>query len=217
MNLGIEGFEVGTAADGKVGLERALGEHWDLVILDIMLPGPDGLEILRRIRARDRDTAVILLSARGQEFDKVIGLDLGADDYLTKPFGLAELLARIKAVLRRHQKNNDVPPPPIEDISFGSVVVDMERRRVTRNGEEVVLTPKEFEVLGHFLSREDRVVTREDIFQNVWGPTHHGSIRTVDNFVSQLRAKLEDDPDQPVHLLTVRGVGYRFVAETDTR
>ncbi|MFN7954302.1 MAG: response regulator transcription factor [bacterium] len=215
LNLGVEGYEVGTAAEGKTGLKRAMEESWDLIVLDIMMPGPDGLEILRRVRAARKETGVILLSARGAEFDKVVGLDLGADDYLTKPFGLAELLARIKAVLRRRSQ---APAPTGEPISqFGDVQVDRERRRVTKAGREVALTAREYEVLEYFLTREDRVVTREDLLEKVWGFANLESNRTVDNFVSQLRAKLEANADQPVHFLTVRGVGYRFVARPETR
>jgi DNA-binding response OmpR family regulator len=215
LNLTVEGYEVGTAPEGKTGLKRALEDPWDLIILDIMMPGTDGLEILRRVRAAKKETGVILLSARGAEFDKVVGLDLGADDYLTKPFGLAELLARIKAVLRRRSQT---PPPTTEPVSqFGDVVVDRERRRVTKAGQEVALTAREYEVLAYFLAREDRVVSREDLLENVWGFSNLESNRTVDNFVSQLRAKLEANPDQPSHFLTVRGVGYRFVARADAR
>ena len=215
LNLTVEGYEVGTAAEGKTGLKRALDEPWDLLILDIMMPGPDGLEILRRVRASKKETGVILLSARGAEFDKVVGLDLGADDYLTKPFGLAELLARIKAVLRRRSQ----PVAPVTEgvTSFGDVVIDRERRRVTKSAAEVSLTAREYEVLEYFLAREDRVVSREDLLENVWGFQNLESNRTVDNFVSQLRAKLETNPDQPAHFLTVRGVGYRFVAKPEAR
>ncbi len=180
-----------------------------------MMPGPDGLEILRRVRTAKKETGVILLSARGAEFDKVVGLDLGADDYLTKPFGLAELLARIKAVLRRRSQ---APAPSTELATrFGDVQVDRERRRVTKAGREVALTAREYEVLEYFLTREDRVVTREDLLEKVWGFANLESNRTVDNFVSQLRAKLEANPDQPAHFLTVRGVGYRFVARPEPR
>ncbi len=212
LNLTVEGYEVGTAADGKAGLKQALEDPWDLIILDIMMPGPDGLEILRRVRAAKKETGVILLSARGAEFDKVVGLDLGADDYLTKPFGLAELLARIKAVLRRR---SSAPAPAVASEAvhaFGDVAVDRERRRVTKGGREVVLTAREYDVLAYFLAREDRVVGREDLLEKVWGFSNLESNRTVDNFVSQLRAKLETNPDQPMHFVTVRGVGYRFVA-----
>ena len=156
MNLAIEGYEIETEANGDAGLTRALGEPWDLLILDIMLPGADGLEILRRVRAGAKDVAVILLSARGQEIDKVVGLDLGADDYMTKPFGLAELLARIKAVLRRRSPRGE--PAEDEPVEFGDVVVDRARRRVRRGNEEVALTPKEFEVLLHFLERRWRAI-----------------------------------------------------------
>ncbi len=215
LNLTVEGYDVGTAAEGKTGLKRALDESWDLIILDIMMPGPDGLEILRRVRTAKKETGVILLSARGAEFDKVVGLDLGADDYLTKPFGLAELLARIKAVLRRRSQAH--APSTELATRFGDVQVDRERRRVTKAGREVALTAREYEVLEYFLMREDRVVTREDLLEKVWGFANLESNRTVDNFVSQLRAKLEANPDQPAHFLTVRGVGYRFVARPEPR
>jgi DNA-binding response OmpR family regulator len=208
MNLEREGYLVETAEDGEGGLERARAASWDLIILDVMLPRLNGYELLVTLRAERREASVLVLSARGSDVDKVMGLDLGAEDYVTKPFSLPELLARVRAALRRRA---ELVPAAVSSWRFGDVVIEPETRVVRKAGEAVVLTATEFDVLAALVRARGRVLSRDAIFEAVWGPGHHGSPRTVDNFVAQLRAKLEDDPAEPRHLLTVRGVGYRLV------
>ncbi|NMO17541.1 response regulator transcription factor [Pyxidicoccus fallax] len=208
MNLRFEGYEVLQAQDGRTGLARALDDAPDLVVLDIMLPELNGYELLKELRQRGRDTPVVVLSAKGMERDKIVGLDLGADDYVVKPFGLQELLARIKAVLRRRYPGvaGTTPPP----VTFGDVSVDMAARTVSRDGKPVELTAQEFKLLAHFLAHPGRTFTREELLSGAWGYHYEGSARTVDNFMRQLRLKFEPDPEEPRHFLTVRGLGYRF-------
>jgi DNA-binding response OmpR family regulator len=204
LNLRLEGYEVLTARDGEEGLRVLRASPPDVVVLDLMLPKIDGLKVLEELRSFDPNLPVLVLSAKGQEADKVLGLSLGADDYITKPFGLAELLARIRALGRRRRRVED----PV--VTFGDVTVDLRARRVTAGGREVELTAREFEVLRHFVMRPEEVLTRRQLMRAAWGADHHGTTRTVDNFVARLRAKLENDPDSPRFLTTVRGVGYRF-------
>lgn len=206
MNLEREGYEVELAEDGQLGLERARSGQFDLMILDIMLPKLNGYEVLDALRKHGDTTPVLLLSARSAEMDKVMGLDLGADDYIPKPFSVAELLARVRAALRRGAKTGKVGVL----WHMGDVEVDPERHTVRKALREVELTAKEFEVLQLLKVARGRVLSRQMIFDHVWGDSHHGTLRTIDNFVSQLRSKLEDDPAEPRHLLTVRGVGYRL-------
>ncbi|MCB9667902.1 MAG: response regulator transcription factor [Alphaproteobacteria bacterium] len=203
MNLQLEGFETLVAVDGRQALEL-LGERLDLVILDIMLPHVNGFEIVERLRRRKDDVPIILLSAKADEEDIVRGLDLGADDYVTKPFRLAELLARVKAHLRRR--------PSSTEARFGDVVIDFDERKAVRDGELVELTPKELDLLEFMWEKEGRALTRDTILQAVWGNGYFGTDRTVDNFINRLRRKL-DTPAEPRHFVTVRGVGYRFVSE----
>jgi DNA-binding response OmpR family regulator len=205
MNLRIEGYEVLQAQDGRTGLAKALDEAPDLVVLDIMLPELNGYELLKELRRRGRDTPVVMLSAKGMELDKILGLNLGADDYVAKPFGLQELLARIKAVLRRRYPPTGTPP-----MTFGDVEVDLTARTVARARKPVELTAQEFKLLAHFLAQPGRIFTREELLSGAWGFDYEGSARTVDNFVRQLRLKFEPDPEEPRHFLTVRGLGYRF-------
>jgi two-component system, OmpR family, alkaline phosphatase synthesis response regulator PhoP len=207
MNLEAEGYEVEVAADGDDGLSRASSGGVDLVILDVMLPKVNGFEIVRRLRAKHATVPVIMLSARGAEMDKVMGLELGAEDYITKPFGLAELLARVKAVLRR----DGLSRKHVEAVvQAGDLTIDSGTRLVTRAGAPVELTATEFDVLWCLVEAQGRVLSREEILTQVWGAGHHGTLRTIDNFLLQLRSKLERDSAEPEHLLTVRGVGYRF-------
>jgi len=207
MNLEAEGYDVTIAVDGDDGLARALGEHFDLVILDVMLPRKNGFEVVRTLRSRGQTVPVIMLSARGEETDKVMGLELGAEDYITKPFGLAELLARVRAVLRR---DGIVRRRGEQVMRAGLLEVNPRTREVHREGALVELTATEFDVLWCLIDAADQALTREEILERVWGPDHHVTLRTIDNFVLQLRAKLEVDPADPKHLVTVRGVGYRF-------
>lgn len=207
MNLEAEGYDVGVAADGDEGLARAAEGGVDLVILDVMLPKTNGFEVVRHLRSKGSTVPVIMLSARGAEMDKVMGLELGAEDYITKPFGLAELLARVKAVLRRDglsRKHVEAVVPA------GELLIDSGTRQVIRGGVPVDLTATEFDVLWCLVEAQGRVLSREEILSRVWGAGHHGTLRTIDNFLLQLRSKLEKDSAEPEHLLTVRGVGYRF-------
>jgi DNA-binding response OmpR family regulator len=206
INLESEGYEVLMAEDGERGLELARTTQPQLLILDVMLPRMNGLELLDTLRREGNATPVIVLSARTGEMDKVAGLELGAEDYVSKPFSLAEFLARVKVALRR----GAATPSAREVVAFGDVVVDLAARTVRRAGQVVDVTATEFDVLVAFVSQRGKALTREAIFQKVWGPNHHGTPRTIDNFVQQLRAKLEEDPQSPRHFLTVRGVGYRF-------
>jgi DNA-binding response OmpR family regulator len=203
MNLKFEGYEVLQAQDGRTGLQRALDERPDLLILDVMLPQMNGYEVIRELRQRGRDIPVVMLSARGMEQDKILGLDLGADDYVVKPFALQELLARIKAVLRRQQRAGEV-------VAFGENEVDLVAKAVTRAGRSVDLTAQEFRVLEYWVRHPDRIFSRNELLMGAWGFDYQGTARTVDNFVYQLRQKLEIDPDHPRHFLTIRGLGYRF-------
>lgn len=207
MNLGSEGYHVILARDGEGGLEVARTTDLDLVILDVMLPRLNGFELLRMLRSERRMMPIIMLSARGGEMDKVMGLELGAEDYITKPFSLAELLARVKAVLRR----DAIARGDAAALRAGELEVNAATREVRKKGALIELTATEFDVLFCLVEAGGRVLSREQIQAKVWGPAHHGTPRTIDNFILQLRAKLEDDPTEPRHIVTVRGVGYRFV------
>jgi DNA-binding response OmpR family regulator len=205
INLEAEGYRVLDADDGEKGLLAARAENPELIILDVMLPGLNGFEVLRTLRQEGHSMPIIVLSARTGEMDKVTGLELGAEDYVAKPFSLAELLARVRAALRRGR-----PVPQSRLVTFGDVSVDVDARRVDREQAPVEMTATEFDVLMCFVKSKGRALARDEIFREVWGPNHHGTPRTIDNFVQQLRAKLEVDPQEPRHFLTVRGVGYRF-------
>jgi len=211
MNLEAEGYLVSTEIDGEKGLARGMQKEADLIILDIMLPRTNGFEVLRKLREADVSTPVIMLSARGEETEKVMGLELGAEDYITKPFGLAELLARVRAVLRRGQVARSTPDDETPaSVSAGDLNIDSGTREVTKSGIPLNLTATEFDILWCLVEAQGQVLSREDIQRKVWGPEHHGTLRTIDNFLLQLRSKLENDSSAPDHLLTVRGVGYRF-------
>jgi DNA-binding response OmpR family regulator len=206
MNLSAEGYDVSLAANGEDGLALARSEPFDLIILDVMLPKLNGFEVLRHLRQSGHFTPVMMLSARGAEMDKVMGLELGAEDYVTKPFGLAELLARIKAMLRRESRLRT----PADEVRFSDVLIRRSTREVLRDGALVELTATEFDVLLCLVDAQGNVLSREQIQTAVWGANHHGTLRTIDNFLLQLRQKLEKEPQRPQHLVTVRGVGYRF-------
>ena len=203
--------EVETVADGKAGLERAQeGEH-DLIILDLMLPGIDGLEICRRVRSRADYTPILMLTARTSEFDRVLGLELGADDYLTKPFSVLELVARVKALFRRMEalasQDELAEKAPLR---LGDLSIEPDKRSVEVRGEGVQLTAKEFDLLLHFARYPGRVFTRAQLLDQVWGYGHEGYEHTVNSHINRLRAKIEKDPAQPRYVLTVWGIGYRF-------
>ncbi len=200
-----EGFRAVLVADGKEGYERALLLKPDLALVDLRLPGMTGTEICRRLRATGASTPIIVLSAIGDEVDKVLLLEIGADDYVVKPFGVRELLARIRALLRR------VSPDARKVVHFSETEVDLERRIVCRRGAEVKFTPAEYNLLTYFLNNPDRALTRDMILNSVWGYESFPNTRTVDAHVVKLRQKLEPEPNVPRHFLTVHGVGYRFL------
>lgn len=203
-----EGFDVAVASTGPDGVARARARDADLIILDLMLPGFDGYRVIRTLRADGIETPILVLTARGEEADKVKGLRLGADDYVTKPFGAMELLARVDALLRRTRRSASAAPAQVDH--FGEVEVNRAARSVKRRGEPVALTPKEFDLLIALMERAGAVVPRGDLLSAVWGYQQDVSTRTVDLHVSELRAKLEPNPAHPVHIVTVRKAGYRF-------
>ena len=211
LNLGMEGYTVRSAGDGETGLQLARTEQPDLVVVDVMLPRMGGLEVLREIRQADPDLPVLILSAKGQESDKVAGLQLGADDYMVKPFGLKELLARIDALLRRRRARGQTGPDKAVKRA-GEIELDLDARRAAVAGRALELTSREFDLLAFFVSHPDRVYSREQLMESVWGSRYFGTARTVDNFVARLRAHIGDDAERPRHLETVRGIGYRFNA-----
>lgn len=204
MNLRYEGYEVLQAQDGARGLEMAVREAPDLIVLDVMMPRLNGYELLRQLRSRGVRTPVLVLSAKGMERDKVLGLDLGADDYVVKPFGVAELMARVKAVLRRRWGEDG------QVVRFGDVAVNLTTKQVTRGEAPVELTAQELKLLAHLVSNPGRTFSREELLSGAWGIDYEGTPCTVDTFVRQLRQKLEPDPETPRHILTARGLGYRF-------
>lgn len=199
-----EGYRVLTAKNGSEGLDLALAEHPDLVLLDLMLPERNGFEVCEELRARDLELPIVILTAKGEESEKVRGLRLGADDYVTKPFGIAELLARIDAALRRRRIRAQ------GEITFGAVRLDVRAHRLEKDGEPQELTAHEMKFLLFLIRNEGALLTRQQILDGVWGADYFGTERTVDNFVVRLRTKIESDPRAPRHLVTVRGGGYRF-------
>jgi two-component system, OmpR family, alkaline phosphatase synthesis response regulator PhoP len=201
-----EGYRVRVATTGSEGLESALAERPDLILLDLMLPNMNGFEVLKELRQRNADLPVIILTAKGSEEDKVRGLALGADDYVTKPFGVMELLARVDAQLRRKRLARSA----IATVTLGDVVLDFEAHRATRNGAELEMTALELKLLAYFLEHEGALLPRQRILDAVWGADYFGTDRTVDNFINRLRQKLEKDAKSPEFLHTIRGAGYRF-------
>jgi two-component system alkaline phosphatase synthesis response regulator PhoP len=206
-NFEFEGYQVITARDGVEGLQRALDESPDLVVLDVMMPRMSGLEVCKQLRAKRGSIPIIMLTARGQEVDKVVGLELGADDYVTKPFSIRELLARVKAVLRR----SSVVPKDQDRRSFGEVEVDLRKCRVLKSGKAIDISSKEFELLKYFIVHCGETLSRDRLLEDVWGYDNYPTTRTVDTHLVRLRQKLEPNPDQPQYFLTVHGTGYRFV------
>lgn len=207
----MQGYQVDTAGDGETGLEKALERNYDLLLLDVMLPRLSGFEVCRKLRALGVTTPVLLLTARGQLEDKVHGLQVGADDYLTKPFEVMELLARIEALLRRARMATPAPKPQV--VTFGSVEVNLKAGTVSVRGAPVMLSAREFQLLRFLIEHEGEIVSREELLRHVWGLQHMPITRTVDVHVTWLRQKLEENPKYPRHLLTVRGLGYRFERE----
>jgi DNA-binding response OmpR family regulator len=209
-NLEIEGYDVSVAEDGPTGLERVRTINPELVILDLMLPGLDGYRVLKTLREEHHQMPVLILTARGEEADKVRGFRLGADDYVTKPFGVLELLARVEALLRRAGNGGRQHHAPEMPTTFGEIEVDCATRRVTRAGQSVDLTPMEFDLLVALLRRRGAVISRLELLKQVWGYQAAVVSRTVDTHIAELRRKLEPDPAHPQHILTVRKAGYRI-------
>ena len=212
--LNAENYHVETAADGLTGLARAREGNFDLIILDIMLPGKNGFDVCRDLRQRSITTPILMLTARGQVIDKVLGLKLGADDYLCKPFEPLELLARLEALLRRSRATASAASAakPLEAFGFGSVVVNFRSTEVLSNGKQVELSAREFQLLCYFIAQRGATLSREELLREVWGYETGILTRTVDVHGGLLRQKLEDDAKEPRHFLTMRGHGYKFVA-----
>jgi two-component system alkaline phosphatase synthesis response regulator PhoP len=205
-NLEFEGYTVLVAEDGEQGLEMAFDAKPDLILLDIMLPQVNGFEICRSVRKHEPAVPILMLSAKDQEIDKIMGLDLGADDYITKPFSVKELIARVKASLRRTRALEG----ELEPFHFGEVEVDYGGRVLRLKGEPLECTPKEFDLLRFLIRNRGRVLSRDQILNKVWGYDYYGTPRTIDNFIQKLRQKVERDAQEPDHILTVRGIGYKF-------
>ncbi len=205
INLTREGYRVLKAASGDAGLQLAIRENPDLIILDLMLPGMNGLDVCRELRRKGFETPIIMLTAKSEEIDRVVGLEIGADDYVTKPFSRRELLARIRVHLRRK------PPEHLARYSFDDVEVDFQKYSATRKGEPLDMTPKEYDLLRLLIRCRGEVVTRERMLNEVWGYESYPTTRTVDNHILKLRHKLEDDPANPKHILSIYGEGYKFV------
>jgi DNA-binding response OmpR family regulator len=209
INLSAEGYVVLIASRGDTGVEMAIEEQPDLVLLDIMLPGMNGFDVCRELRRKGFDAPVIMLTAKGEEVDRIVGLEIGADDYVTKPFSIRELLARIRVRLRRHTpaSRNEA-----SKLRFGEVAVDFDKHEATRAGKRIELTGKESEVLRLLARHKGDIVTRERLLEEVWGYESYPTTRTVDNHILRLRQKLEDDPGNPRHILSIYGEGYKFIS-----
>ena len=206
-NLEVDGYEVTVVGDGQEGLRNLVERTWDLVILDVMLPKKSGYDVLREARAKGVHAPVIMLTAKGEEVDKVLGLELGADDYITKPFSLREFLARVKAVLRRSEGS----PGSQTKVTIGLTEVDFAAYAAMRNGDPIPMTPKEIEILKFLYEHRNHTVTRDQLLTEVWGYDESVSTRTVDNFILRLRQKIEADPAHPRAILTIHGAGYKLV------
>jgi len=208
-NLRYEGYHVRLATDGKTGLQMALDQPPDLIVLDVMMPGLSGFEVLRELRRQGVQSQVLFLSARDLEHDKVKGLELGADDYVTKPFSLRELLARVTAALRRPRQQRQALSEQV--LSFGELTLRPATRELRRGDAPLRMTAREFDLLLHLVNHPERPYSRGQLLSQVWGDDYDGTERTVDNFIRKLRQKIEPDPAHPTHLQTVHGVGYRFM------
>ena len=207
-NFQFEGYEVISAKDGEDGLDKALNNKPDLIILDLMLPKKSGFDVCKELRAKGSKIPIIMLTARGQEIDKILGLELGADDYLTKPFSVRELLARVKAVLRRYEKPQESQQ---EKISLGDIEIDFQHYSAKKGNDNLNFTHKEFEILKYFLQRKGQTISRAQLLDDVWGYEAYPTSRTVDNHILKLRQKIEPDPAHPTFILTVHGIGYKFI------
>jgi DNA-binding response OmpR family regulator len=205
-NLEFEGYDVIAETNGEKGLHLALEKKLDLILLDIMLPGMNGYEICRKLKKEKPELPIIMITARGSEMDKVSGLDIGADDYLTKPFSIPELMARIRAVFRRIEQGYNIP----DQYCFGKVKIDFKKYKAFRDNQEIRLSSREFAIMEYFIRHEGEAVHRHDLLNEVWGYETLPTTRTVDNFILDLRKKLEENPSNPKHIESVRDIGYRF-------
>jgi DNA-binding response OmpR family regulator len=207
-SLEYEGYEVSVACDGREGLDKASREKYDVILLDVMLPLMSGIDVCRALRSQGVEIPIIMLTARSQEIDKVVGLEIGADDYVTKPFSVKELLARVRAHLRRAAKQI----VEIETFEFSDVMLDFKKYRANKRGQELELSAREFDILKYLIQHRNQIVTRDELLDQVWGYTSSPITRTIDNHIAKLRQKIEDTPSDPQHIITVHRVGYRFVA-----
>ncbi len=210
-NLEFEGYEVDYADNGKLGLQKILEGNFDLVILDVMLPGMSGFDVCKTARSKGVKTPIILLTAKGEEIDKVLGLELGADDYITKPFSLRELLARIKAIMRRSERSGDSTSDTTA-TSIGKLNLNFETYNAETEGEAVSLSYKEFEILKYLYEHKNNTVSRDQLLNGIWGEDVFTTSRTIDNFILKLRQKIEQDPNHPKIILTVHGIGYKLIS-----
>jgi DNA-binding response OmpR family regulator len=207
-NLEFEGYEVDMAADGEEGLEKILQNRYDLILLDVMMPKISGFDVCKQARSNHISTPILMLTAKGEEIDKVLGLELGADDYITKPFSLRELLARIKAVLRRSEKK----VPESSQVQIGKLMINFSTYEAYNEGKAVSMSHKEFEVLKFLSEHSNQTVERDTLLHEIWGYESMTTTRTVDNFILKLRQKIESDPANPKHILTVHGIGYKYIS-----
>ncbi len=208
-NLEFEGYSIDLAADGKEGLEKIKNNKYDLIILDVMLPFISGFDVCKEARNFEVKTPIIMLTAKGEEIDKVLGLEFGADDYVTKPFGLRELLARIKAILRRVPLKSNAETI----IKIGRIEIDFSKYEATENKKSVAMTHKELEIIKYFWNNKNKTVSRDNLFNEIWGYDEMTTTRTIDNFILKLRQKIEKNPNRPNHILTVHGIGYKLITE----
>lgn len=207
-NLEFEGYVVDVAEDGQIGLDKSLSKSYDLIILDVMLPKLSGFDVCKKIRERGIKTPIIMLTAKGEEIDKVLGLELGADDYVTKPFSLRELLARVKAILRRTDESSSKAQ---QKITIGKLEIDFNSYTAMVEGKSVAMTHKEYEIVKYLWQHKGATVSRDNLLEEVWGYDDYPTTRTVDNFILKLRQKIEINPNRPKHILTVHGIGYKLV------
>ena len=207
-NLEFEGYAVDVAEDGQIGLDKSLSKSYDLIILDVMLPKLSGFDVCKKIRERGIKTPIIMLTAKGEEIDKVLGLELGADDYVTKPFSLRELLARVKAILRRTDESSSKAQ---QKITIGKLEIDFNSYTAMVEGKSVAMTHKEYEIVKYLWQHKGATVSRDNLLEEVWGYDDYPTTRTVDNFILKLRQKIEINPNRPKHILTVHGIGYKLV------
>lgn len=217
INLKDEGYRVLTAENGITALDIYHNQSPSLILLDVMLPKLDGFEVCKRIRSENRSVPILMLTAKAEEVDKVLGLELGADDYMTKPFSIRELLARVKAIFRRMDVNDEVNEKVDKKLEFDSLIVNTEKRKVTLNGETIELTSKEYDLLMLFFTNPGKAYSREELLDIVWGYSYDGYSHTVNSHINRLRSKIEDDPSEPHYIRTVWGVGYRFADKEESR